>query len=73
MPPGLGRAATFGKYLASVHSLYISTKSFNLEQNHISASNLLNFGEMVGNDLMKNISTKNLPIFPFLMIAGCCF
>ena len=58
----LGRAVTFMKYLASVVSLIILPKTLN--KITFPASNWLNFGQLVENELMKNIS-KKLPIFVF--------
>ena len=60
----LGRTVTFMKYLASVVSLIFLPKTLIWNKITFPASNLLNFAELVENELMKSIS-KNLPILLF--------
>ena len=55
----LGRAVTFMKYLASVVLLIFLPKTLFWNKITFSASNLLNFAELVENELMKSISKKN--------------
>ena len=55
----LGRAVTFMKYLASVVPLIFLPKTLFWNKITFSASNLLNFAELVENELMKSISKKN--------------
>ena len=62
----LMRAVTFMKYLASVVSLMFLSKTLIWNKIRFPSSNLLNFAELVENELMKSISKKNLPIFLFL-------
>ena len=51
-----GRAVTFIKYLASVVSLMFLPKTLIWNKTTFSASNLMNFAELVENELMKRIS-----------------
>ena len=55
----LGRAVTFMKYLASVVSLIFLPKTLIWNKITIPTLNSLNFGQLVENELMKNIS-KNI-------------
>ena len=55
----LGHAVTFMKYLASVVSLIFLPKTLIWNKVAFTASNLLNFAELVENELMKNVSKKN--------------
>ena len=59
-------AVTFMKYLASVDSLIFLPETLIWNKTTFPALNLLNFEELVENELMKSISKKFLPIFPFL-------
>ena len=54
----LGRAVTFMKYLASVVSLIFLPKTLIGNKITFPASNLLNFTELVENELMKSIFKK---------------
>ena len=54
----LGRAVTFIKYLASVICLMFVPKTLIWDKIKFSASNLLNFAELIKNELMKSISKK---------------
>ena len=54
----LGRAVTFIKYLTIIVSLIFLTKTLILNKTAFSASNSLNFTELVENELVKNISKK---------------
>ena len=54
----LGRAVVFMKYLARVVSLIFLPKTLVWNKIRFPASNSLNFGELVENELMKNISKK---------------
>ena len=54
----LGRAVTFMKYLASVVSLIFLVKSLIWNKITFTASNLLNFAELVENELMKNVAIR---------------
>ena len=67
----LMRAVTFMKYLAAVVSLIFLPKTLILNKITFSASNLLNFAELVENELMKSISKKitNTP-FSIKFITG---
>ena len=60
----LGRAVTCMKYIASVVSLILLTKTLIWNKMTFPASNLLNFVELVVSESMKSIY-KKLPIFPF--------
>ena len=51
-----GRAVTFIKYLAGVVSLMFLPKTLIWNKTTFSASNLMNFAELVENELMKRIS-----------------
>ena len=55
----LGRAVTFMKYLASVVLLIFLQKTLIWNKITIPASNLLNFAELVENELMNSISKTN--------------
>ena len=55
----LGRTVTFMKYFASVVSLIFLPKTLIWTKLTFPASNLLNFAEVVENELMKSISKKN--------------
>ena len=59
----LRRAITFMKYLANVVSLIFLPKTWNKAT--FLASNLLNFSELLENELMKSAFRKNLAIFIF--------
>ena len=54
----LGQAVTFRKYLASVVSLIFLLKTLIWNKITFMALNLLNFVELVENELMKSISKK---------------
>ena len=60
----LGRAVTFMKYLASVVSLIFLAKTLIWNKITFSASNLLNFAELVEHEPLKSIYKKstNIPI-----------
>ena len=62
----LGRAVTFMKYLASVTSLIFLLKTLIWNKIMFPASNMLNFAELMKNELIKSTSKKNLSIFLFL-------
>ena len=63
----LGHTATFMKYLDSVVSLIFLPKTSIWNKITFSASNSLNFAELVENELMnKEYFQKILPIFIFL-------
>ena len=51
------RAVTFMKYLANVVSLIFLSKTWNKAT--FLASNLLNFSELLENELMKSVFKKN--------------
>ena len=53
----LRRAVTFKKYLANVVSLIFLPKNWNKAT--FLASNLLNFSELLENELMKSVFKKN--------------
>ena len=59
-------AVTFMKQLASVVTLIFLLKTLIWNKIMFPTLNLLNFAELVENELMKSISTKFLPIFFFL-------
>ena len=61
----LGRTVTFMKCLAGVVCLGILPRTLIWKKTTFPASNLLNFAELVENELM-NIISKNVPIFLFL-------
>ena len=67
----LGRAVTFMKYLASVVSLIFLPKALIWNKITFLASNLLNFVELVKNDLMKSISKKFYKYSFFYQIYHC--
>ena len=54
----LRRAVTFMKYLASVASLILLPKTLIWNKITLPPSNMLNFAELVENELMKSISRK---------------
>ena len=54
----LGRAVTFMKYLSGVVSLIFLPKALIRNKIKSTTSNLLNFAELVENELMKSISKK---------------
>ena len=62
----LGTAVTFMKYLASVTSLIFLLKTLIWNKIMFPASNMLNFAELMKNELIKSTSKKNLSIFLFL-------
>ena len=62
----LGRAVTFMKYLASVVSLIFLPKTLIWNKITSSASNLLNFAELVELVASEEYLQKNLTIFLFL-------
>ena len=62
----LGRADTFMKYLASAVSLKFLLKTLIWNKVTFPALNLLNFAELVDNELIKSIYQKKLPIFLLL-------
>ena len=68
-----GRTVTFMTYLASVVSLIFLPKTLICNKIMFLTSNLLNFAELVKNELMKNISKKftNIP-FSIQFIAAYC-
>ena len=63
-----GRGVTFMKYLASVFSLTFLPKTLIWNKITISTLNSLNFGQLVENELMKNISKKIYQYSPFYPI-----
>ena len=67
----LGRAVTFMKYLASVVTLIFLSKTLIWNKMMFPASNLLNFAELVENELMKNISKKFYQYSFFYPIYRC--
>ena len=67
----LGWAVTLMKYLASVVSLIFLPKTLTWNKITFPALHSLSFVELVENELMKNISKKNLPIFFFCPINRC--
>ena len=54
----LRRAVTFMKYLASVASLILLPKTLIWNKITLPPSNMLNFAELVENELMKSILRK---------------
>ena len=62
----LGCAVTFMKYLASVVSIIFLLKTLIWNKIAFSASNSLNFEELVRNELVKSISKKSLSMSLFL-------
>ena len=54
----LRRAVTFMKYLASVASLILLPKTLIWNKITLPPSNMLNFAELVENELMKSIFRK---------------
>ena len=62
----LRRAVTFKKYLANVVSLIFLPKNWNKAT--FLASNLLNFSELLENELMKSVFKKKLAIFVFQIL-----
>ena len=67
----LGRAVTFMKHLASVVSLMYLPKTLICNKITFSASNLLNFAELVENELMKSIS-ETIYQYSFFYPISCC-
>ena len=67
----LGRAITFMKYFASTVSLIFLPKTLIWNKTTFLASNLLNFAELVKNELMKSISKKNYEYSFFYPIYRC--
>ena len=67
----LGRAITFMKYFASTVSLIFLPKTLIWNKTTFLASNLLNFAELVKNELMKGISKKNYEYSFFYPIYRC--
>ena len=65
------REVTFMKYLASVISLIFVPKIWIWNKIMFSASNLLNFAELVEHELMKSISKKNYQSYLFYLIHCC--
>ena len=72
-PVKLGRAVTFMKYLVRVVPLIFLPKTLIWNKITFPARNLLNFAEMVENQLMKSISENftNIP-FSIQFIAAYC-
>ena len=72
-PVKLGRAVTFMKYLVRVVPLIFLPKTLIWNKITFPARNLLNFAEMVENQLMKGISENftNIP-FSIQFIAAYC-
>ena len=69
----LGRAVTFMKYLAGVVSLIFLPKNLIWNKIKFPASNVLNFAELVKNELIKSISKKFINItFSIQIIAAYC-
>ena len=62
----LGRAVIFMKYFASAVSLISLAKTLISNKITFPTPNLQNFAELVGNEPLKNIYKKILPIFFFL-------
>ena len=67
----LGRAATSMKYLASVVSLVLLQKTLIWNKITFPTSNLLNFAEMVENDLLNSISKKIYQYSCFSPVYRC--
>ena len=67
----LGRAATFMKYRASVVSLVFLAKALIWNKIMFSASNLLNFAELVENETPKSTYKKNYQYSYFYSIYHC--
>ena len=67
----LGLSVTFMKYLASLVSLIFLAETLIWNKVTFPASNLLNFGELVGNEPLKSIYKKftNIPISTRFIIA----
>ena len=69
----LGIVVTFMKYLASVVSLIFLSKPLIWNKITFTPSNMLNFAELVENELMKNASKKFSSIpFSIQFIAAYC-
>ena len=68
-----GRVVTFMKYLASAVSLIFLPKTLIWNKITFPAPNSLNFGQLVENELMKNISKKftNIPSSIQFIAAYC--
>ena len=64
----LGRAVTFMEYLASIVSLIFLAKTLIWNKITFSASNWLNLAELVVNEHMKSIYTKNYQYSYFYLI-----
>ena len=69
----LGYTVTFMKSFASLVSLIFLPKSLTWNKIAFPVSNLLNFADVVENNLMKSISKKftNIP-FCIRFMAACC-
>ena len=68
----LERIVIFMKYLASVVSLIFLPKTLIWNQITFPASNLLNFAELVKNELMKSIFLYSNILFSMQFIAAYC-
>ena len=69
----LGRPVTFMKYFAILVFLIFLQETLIWNKVTFTASHWSNFAELVGNEPMKNISKKNLPIFLFLFNLSLLF
>ena len=67
----LGRSVTFMKYLASVVSLIFLPKTLVWNKITFPASNLLNFAELVENELMKSIFENIYQCFFYYSTSPC--
>ena len=68
----LERIVIFMKYLASVVSLIFLPKTLIWNKITFPASNLLNFAELVKNELMKSIFLYSNILFSMQFIAAYC-
>ena len=67
----LGRAVSFTKYLANVVSLIFPLKTLILDKITLPVSNLLNFAELVENELTKSIFKIIYQYSYFYLIYRC--
>ena len=67
----LGRVVTFMKYLAGVDSLIFLTKTLIWNKITFPSLNLLNFAQLVENELTKSIYKKNHQCSLFYPINRC--
>ena len=69
----LGRAVTFMKYLASVVTLIFLSKTLIWNKIMFPASNLLNFAELIENELMESISKNFTNILFSIQFIGAYY